>query len=192
MNNFNPNSQRGFSLAVALIMMLVMSIVGISIMNSGILSQKMSAATQEHAVTFQAAQTANSSYISAYQYNQKHLLDTADKAFWDDLSTPRTGYAKCTNNKGELVDCTNDVRLESDQLLKAEVEAFYHDCETAALKCMGNSWDNSGLGCHSFQLLGEGILDIDKDGKKSAGELNTTIEEWVQVVRSCNKTLAGS
>ncbi|NVJ68413.1 MAG: hypothetical protein HWE16_18140 [Gammaproteobacteria bacterium] len=192
MNNFNPSSQSGFSLAVALIILLVMSIVGISVMNSGILSQKMSSANQEHAMTFQAAQTANSTYISAYQYDQKHLLDTADKAFWDDLSAPRAGYSKCTNNKGALVQCSDDVRLESDQLLKAEVEAFYHDCETAALKCMGNSWDNSGLGCHSFQLLGEGILDLNKDGKKGQGEINTNIEEWVQVVRSCNKTLAGS
>lgn len=170
--------------------MATLAVLGVAIMSSGISSQKMANASQEDAMTFHAAQTANSSYSAAYQYDISHLLDTAENAFWENLTTPRAGYVKCANDKGELVDCSNEIRLESDGLLKAQVEAFYHNCERSALKCLGNSMDpNGALGCHAFQLVGEGHLDIDKDGVVDQGETNTHIEEWVQVVRSCNSSL---
>lgn len=181
--------QSAFTLIIALIILATLAVLGIAVMSSSVSSQKVANISQQDAVVFHAAQTANSSYIAAYQYDINHLLDTAKNAFWDDLTKPRTGYGRCVNSKGELVTCTASIALESDALVKAEVEAFYHDCETAALKCLGNSWDNTGLGCHSFQLVGQGHLDLDQDGNIDQSEANTHIEEWVNVVRSCNKTL---
>lgn len=183
------NNQNGFSLIMGLIILAIMALLGVSIMSSGISSQKIAVVNQEDTMVFHAAQTANSSYVSTYHYDASHLLDTANNAYWDTLATPKVGYVQCANERGDLVDCDADARLESDKLLKARVEAFYHDCETAALRCLGNSWDNTGLGCHSFQLIGEGNLDVNKNDVADAGEAQTHIEEWVSVVRSCNKTL---
>lgn len=183
------NNQNGFSLIMGLIILAIMALLGVSIMSSGITSQKIAVVKQEDTMVFHAAQTANSSYVSTYHYDSSHVLTTAKDAYWNSLATPKVGYIQCTNNTGDLVDCDADARLESDKILKARVEAFYHDCETAALKCLGNSWDNTGLGCHSFQLIGEGSLDVNQNDTADVGEAQTHIEEWVNVVRSCNKTL---
>lgn len=183
------NNQNGFSLIMGLIILAIMALLGVSIMSSGISSQKIAVVKQEDTMVFHAAQTANSSYVSTYHYDASHVLTTATDAYWDTLSAPQVGYIQCVDNTGDLVDCGADTRLESDKILKARVEAFYHDCETAALKCLGNSWDNTGLGCHSFQLIGEGNLDVNQNDVADVGEAQTHIEEWVNVVRSCNKTL---
>lgn len=183
------NNQSGFSLIMGLIILAIMALLGVSIMSSGVSSQKIAVVNQEDTMVFHAAQTANSSYVSTYYYDASHLVETAEDAYWDTLPAPKNGYVQCTNEFGDLVECDSDVRLESDKILKARVEAFYHDCETAALKCLGNSWDNTGLGCHSFQLIGEGNLDVNKNDVADVGEANTHIEEWVSAVRSCNKAL---
>ena len=181
--------QQGFTLFIALVLLAILAVLGTTIMSSGITSQKNASAKEQDAVVFHAAETATGSYKSSYQYNSKHLFDTAKDAYWEELATPRSGYARCIDSKGLLVECDSKPRIESDQLVKARVEAFYHSCETAALKCLGNSWDNNGLGCHSFQMFGEGHLDISQDDTFDIGEARTHIEEWVSIVRSCNKSL---
>ncbi|GAA4365032.1 hypothetical protein [Kangiella marina] len=183
------NNQEGFSLIVALIILSILATLGVTMMSSGITSQKNASAKEQDAVVFHAAESANGSYKSSYQYGTEHLFNTAEDAYWDELTVPRTGYTRCVDDKGALVPCAPNPRIESDGLVKAKVEAFYHSCETSALKCLGNSWDNNGLGCHTFQLVGEGHLDISQNDVADTGEARTHVEEWVSVVRSCNKSL---
>ncbi|WP_223669203.1 PilX N-terminal domain-containing pilus assembly protein [Kangiella shandongensis] len=183
------NNQKGFTLVVALILLAILAVLGVTLMSSGVTSQKTASVKEQDAVAFHAAETANGSYKSSYHYGTEHIFKTAEDAYWDDLAAPKFGYTRCVDDKGRLVDCGTKPRVESDQLVKSKVEAFYHNCETAALKCLGNSWDDKGLGCHSFQMIGEGHLDISKDDVADTKEARTHVEEWVRIVRSCNKSL---
>ncbi len=188
------NNQSGFSLLVTVMLFVALTIVGLAVMRSGILSEKQSVNIQEKSVSFFGAQSANNSTIESYHYNTAILEAAVTAAAGEvDLSTHNKSSKTCVDSKGIITtSCSSLPALDDDAgILKASTDTFYRSCLTA-LKCSGNSaglYSENSVGCNVFQHKGSGIVDIDKNGVKSSGESKTDIEQWSILVSACEKNI---
>lgn len=83
-----PNHQQGVSLLVVLILLIVMSVLGIAVLRSSAMQERMSANMRDRSLAFQAAET-------ALRYAQDEVLNKTG-ATWD-KTFPKTGDA-CTGD----------------------------------------------------------------------------------------------
>ena len=74
--NMNMNKESGFSLVISLLLLMTLTIIGLSIMRSGVLSEKQASNIQEKSVSFHGAQSSNNSVIETYRYDQTILAQT--------------------------------------------------------------------------------------------------------------------
>src|SRR5690606_8312266 len=79
-----PHGQQGVSLLVVLILLIVMSVLGIAVLRSSAMQERMSANMRDRSLAFQAAET-------ALRYAQDEVLNKA-AATWD-KTFPKAGDA---------------------------------------------------------------------------------------------------
>lgn len=177
------NQQKGFSLVIALLLLSTLTIIGLAIMRSGVLSEKQAVNIQEKSVSFHGAQTSNNGVIESYRYDQSVLSSTLDAG--------ATGIDTCVDNTGTVTtNCQTPKSIDaSNGVLKALTGTIYKECLTA-LKCSGNSagmFGQNSVGCNVFQHKGYGWVDVDGDNVEDANEARTEIEQWTLLVSACAK-----
>ncbi|MCW8856891.1 MAG: hypothetical protein OQJ95_05955 [Kangiella sp.] len=175
-------NESGFSLLIALIILMSLTIVGLAIMRSGVLSEKQAANIQEKSVSFHGAQSSNNGVIESYRYNPNLLAETLD--------APAQTIATCIDSAGNVSrDCDTLPTIDNASgVLKGITQTRYKQCLTA-LKCTGNSAGMSNpnpIGCNVFQHIGTGWVDIDGDGAEDADEAKTQIEQWSFLLAACS------
>lgn len=173
--------QDGFSLIIALVLLTTLTVLGLSIMRSGILSEKQATNIQEKSVSFHGAQSSNNGVIESYRYD-KDLLASA-------LEAEDKGVSTCIDFNGKITEkCANPTPIDSaNGVLKAQSDTFYKNC-LGALKCTGNSsgmFSQNTVGCNVFQHDAVGWVDADGDGVEDSNEAKTEIEQWSLLVSAC-------
>ena len=88
----NPNRQQGAVLVMALVMLTVLTLIGVSSMSSSTLELKVAGNTQQHDIAFQAAQsvidiTASEDPLNTNNY-QVFKIDPNDPAFEQIINMP--------------------------------------------------------------------------------------------------------
>jgi type IV pilus assembly protein PilX len=76
-------AQKGSALIFSLLILLVMTIVGVSSLNSTIMEEKISANHQDATTAFQAAETVNTQAIADALPEDSSLFEDARKKFYD-------------------------------------------------------------------------------------------------------------
>lgn len=176
--------QSGFSLVIALLLLMTLTIIGLAIMRSGVLSEKQASNIQEKSVSFHGAQTSNNSVIETYRYDQNILAQT--------LNAKDLKIKTCVDYTGKVTtDCGTKPTIDTAQgVLKGDTDTTYRGCP-GALKCVGNSAgmnNQNSVGCNVFQHQGEAWVDSDRDGVEDANEAKTQIEQWSLLVSACDKS----
>lgn len=93
----NSSRERGVTLVVALIILLIVSFMGVSAMRSSILNERMAFNTQARERSFQAAETAINGVINEARSNN---------ALLDDLVGSLADRSHCMGSTGQLADGT--------------------------------------------------------------------------------------
>ncbi len=172
--------QRGFSLLTSLLLLLALTVIGLTMMRAGVLSEKQSANIQEKSVTFHSAQSSNNATIESYRYDSDILASALDA---------KNGLATCLNEKGVVSkDCSKATAVDrAGGNLLAKTLTTYRTC-LKAQKCTGNSaglFSDNSIGCNVFEHKGEGWLDKDGDGVLDADETTTEIDQWSLLISAC-------
>ncbi|WP_251360053.1 hypothetical protein [Kangiella sp. TOML190] len=171
------SNQKGFSLLMTMLLFVALTVVGLAIMRSGILSEKQAINIQEKSVTFHAAQSANNAVLGSLRedivvWNNAIAVVTNTN---NNFRNHNTGYKTCIDGQGKpLATCTTS--FESG--ISAYTRTFYRGCADASL-CQGYSAGaGAGIKCHAVELVGTGFLDYDNDGVDSADDSKTNINQW--------------
>lgn len=180
--NMKLKNESGFSLLIALMILMALTIVGLAIMRSAVLSEKQAANIQEKSVSFHGAQSSNNGVIESYRYNPNLLAETLD--------APDQTIDTCIDSAGNVSrDCGTLPTIDKvGGVLKGITETRYKQCLTA-MKCTGNSsgmTSSNPIGCNVFQHMGTGWVDIDGDGVEDANEAKTQIEQWSFLIAACS------
>ncbi|MRX27097.1 PilX N-terminal domain-containing pilus assembly protein [Kangiella sp. HZ709] len=173
----------GFSLLTSLLLLAALTVVGLAIMRSGILSEKQSANVQEKSVTFHSAQSANNATIESYRYDQTILAQAV-------TLSPNATLDTCLDEKGKVtMNCTTPTSIDkSGGILLAQTKTEYKEC-LKAQKCTGNSsglFSDNTIGCNVFEHDGEGWLDKDGDAALDADETASQIDQWSLLISACS------
>ncbi|GAA0197575.1 hypothetical protein GCM10009123_01000 [Kangiella japonica] len=180
----NRNKQSGFSLIISLLLLMTLTIIGLAIMRSSILSEKQASNVQEKSVSFHGAQTTNNSIVESYRYDQAILAQT--------LNAKDLTIKTCVDYTGNVTtDCDVTPTIDSSTgVLKGGTDTTYRGCPSA-FKCVGNSSgmnNKNTVGCNVFQHYGEAWVDSNRDGIEDANEAKTEIEQWSLLVAACGNS----
>lgn len=151
------NRQGGAALFVSLIMLIVLTVIGLSSMQRSNMQERMAANAHVGNMAFNSAESAIGGFV--VDANTGNRLDPAHI-----LSQARTNGIsnKCYDQTGVWSDCDGMVFLDGDRSGGAVVSkmqaSIFDECNT--LMCGGFSvgGSGSGLGCRIFQVDGTGEI----------------------------------
>lgn len=154
------SSQQGAALFVALIILLIVSMMGVSAMKGSIFSEKMAFNSQARDLSFQAAETAINGVI-----NQARRSDT----FAGSLFASATPVRHCLTRNQLMVEgaCADGVTFDQRQSLYAQAESLFIRQRVAF------DHDTSAIMDYQFHTLGEGGFASD-----SLPFENRNLQEW--------------
>lgn len=136
------NRQRGAALLVALMILLIVSVIGISAMRSSSFSAKVAMGTQLDAMAFEAAETAIGQTLDK--------LLAADAASADDVTQLMNGevLAWCIKNDGSIFKKPCDAAdvMDSRGMVKSEARST----STGFRRVSGNQLSQAGGGSTTF------------------------------------------
>ena len=104
--------QQGAALLVALVMMLLVAVLGLSAIRSSQFSGQVATTAQADAMTFEAAETA-----LRVTYNQ--LLSMQAETLFESLDRTAFNYCIKSDNTASIGKCTDSDRIDHRGLLKA-------------------------------------------------------------------------
>lgn len=162
-------SQKGSVLLMALVILIVLSLIGISAMRGGLLQNLMAANSQQAAIALNAADAGvESLYVTA-----------ADEGFMTGglLATAFTGAAveRFLDESGALTE-EEDSMLDSDRGDRSAVASsvtLEGGCAQAyPLMCSGFSADSTTVQCYVFTSTGTGTV----------ADTSTQVRQWMSAV----------
>ena len=144
------SKQQGAALIIALIILLVVSMMGVSAMKGGIFHERMAFNAQSEEMTFQAAETAISSVIQEARKSSS-LLGA--------LATGKDVQTHCISLSAGISEgvCGDDDTLDSRKVMQAEAESQFDD-----VRPLANS-DSSALVDFQFHTIGKGAFVASAD-----------------------------
>ncbi|WP_196138380.1 PilX N-terminal domain-containing pilus assembly protein [Aliikangiella sp. G2MR2-5] len=165
MKNFNSlKSQQGAALFVSLIMLLVLTVLGLSSAQRSGLQEKMAANTHMQHMAFNASEAA----VGAFFYEMNTNETT--------MSTLRESgriSGQCFDESGTRMDC-GDVFLDGDKKSVVTAEASAVVETQCAAVCPGYSV-NESVRCRYFRI----------DGKGTVGGVEANTSLWASEKRVC-------
>ena len=169
-------SQEGAALFVSLILLVILTIVGLSAAQRSNLQEKMAANTHLQNMVFNSAESAIGGFL--VEANVGNKLDPAHI-----LSILRINGSiadQCYDENGLRSDCTTAPRLDGDRagVIRSEMDVAVVDACNPTL-CGGFSLGGSGggIGCRIFQV----------DGTGQAGTAAVTNTLWAYEITVCSK-----
>lgn len=191
MQVLTARTQKGFSLVIVMLLFLALTVVGIAVLRSGVLSEKQAINIQEKSATFHAAQSSNMGIINSYHYDKTHIYKVVDASVGAaDLMTHTQARTTCVFDNGDVGDCDEDAYIDNNEsgVMRGSTDSYYRACHKA-LRCLGTSADidsDSKIGCNLFEHDGTGFLDnVNTNQAVDAGESSSEINEWTTLVAAC-------
>jgi len=186
------SKQQGASLVMVMLLFVALTVVGLAVMRSGILSQKQANNIHEKSVSFHVAQTSNNAVIQStvdpnfkdeFHDNTVHLSPkTNSKAI---MLAHNVSYTTCVGEKGEVIDCANNPSIDgADGVMVGETVNFYRGCSKGNNMCFGMSADGDH-GCTYYEHRGTGYIDISGDHVQDSNETVTELNQWSQSIDTC-------
>lgn len=174
---FIVNKQSGAALFISLIMLLALTIIGLSAANRSNLQERMASNLHIQNLAFNAAESAVGGFIvDSYTGNK---LDVGHVLY--DLRISGSLTDVCYDNTGTRIDCSGGgVYLDSDRggaIIAALDVAVIQDCNPRA--CGGFSIGNSAagsIGCRVYKI----------DGTGSVGTKSESSSLWAYEVTACS------
>lgn len=173
--------QQGFSLVLSMVFFIALTVVGLAVMRSGLLSERQASNLQEKSVTFHGAQTSNNAIIESYRYDRSVLAKA--------VSAGDTGWWGCVDEEGDVSACSDGVNSvdKEDGVLLAKTNSVYKNCLRAS-RCIGNSaglFSDNTIGCNVFQHNGIGWIDANGNDVNDDDETQSEIEQWSLLIAAC-------
>lgn len=191
MQVFNIRRQHGFSLVIVMLLFVALTVVGISVLRSGVLSEKQAVNIQEKSATFHAAQSSNFGIINSFHYDKDKIYQVVNEsAGAADLMTHTKAKTTCVSDHGAVGDCSEETYIDNNEsgVMRGLTDNYYRACHKA-LRCLGTTADISSenkVGCNLFEHDGTGFLDnVVTDQVKSSGESISKINQWTTLVAAC-------
>lgn len=155
-----PTVQRGAALFVALIILLIVSMMGVSAMKSGIFNEKMAFNAQASDLSFQAAETAINSVISEARRSG---------TFASALFVSSTPVPHCLTRDQSLIDgvCPGNITFDQRRALYGEAYSKFDR------KRVAYDNDTSAIMDFQFHTIGKGGF-VDS----SLRFQNRNLQEW--------------
>ena len=138
-----PTQQQGAALFVALIILLVVTMMGLSAMRGSIFHEKMAFNTQSEDKTFQAAETAINGVIQKARQSDAILSDMVNSA------STKTG---CVTRDQQWVDgpCGASDAIDNENSLQAQSTSYFDRMVNI------NNSDTAALADYQFVTFGQG------------------------------------
>ena len=158
----NPARQKGVALFVVLIILLLITMMGISAMRSGIFHETMAFNTQVEEMTFQSAETAINGVVAQARRNDGNLLGH--------LVVLNEAKVQCFNKTNGVADgnCPNDRFLDLRNNFQSEARSQF-DLKRPSI---GNDADK--LADFQFHTIGTGLAVND-------GTTHSNLQEWRKI-----------
>ncbi|RDX37453.1 hypothetical protein DZA50_01770 [Kangiella sp. HD9-110m-PIT-SAG07] len=199
-----PTKQSGASLVLVMLFFVALTVVGLAVMRSGILSQKQANNIHEKSVSFHIAQTSNNAVTQSYRdrlpggfqeaYVNGTVLPAPNTGHIPTLLAHTNSFTTCVGEDGKIAECGDSPTIDNggtDGVLVAQTENFYRGCARGGFSCPGMSsgiGDDNNLGCSFFEHRGKGFIDVDGDYAE-AGDTITEINQWSQTVQACEYSI---
>ena len=174
MNSINSSKQEGAALFVSLILLLVLTVVGLSSAQRSNLQEKMASNTHMQNIAFNASESALGGFI----YDANDYTPTTNPMLAE-LRTNGSLPTRCYNQLGERVEC-DGAFLDGDKssAIISQMDAtVVNDCFTPA--CSGFSLGEATASCRLFR--------VDAQGQVGNATVSTTL--WAYEVSAdfgCN------
>jgi|GEM_PF-1930963 len=170
--------QTGVALFVALIMLLVLTVIGLSASQRSTLQERMAANMHLDNMTFSAAESALGAFI--VEANSNNKLDPNHVLF--KLRTEGTIEDRQFDNTGNRVD-VGFIDSNTGNSLRATINpTILNDCDkSCGGYSLGLSSLSANIGCRNYLLEGQGELVKGGVAIKTA-----TTTMWAREITACN------
>jgi len=171
------NKQNGAALFVSLIMLIVLTVIGLSSMQRSNMQERMAANTHVNNMAFNSAESAIGGFI--VDANTGNRLDPTHI-----LSQVRNNgglASQCYDQNGDWTNCDGSIFLDGDRssAIVAQMDAVVEE-ECNVVMCGGFS-----LGGSSTSTLGCRIFKVDGVGQVSTTTVSNSL--WAYEVTVCSK-----
>lgn len=173
-SNFSVAKQSGVALFISLIMLLALTIIGLSAANRSNLQERMASNLHLQNLAFNGAESAVGGFVAETFTGNK--LDPSHVLY--EIRISGSLADQCYDNSGQRADC-GGVYIDGDRgsSITSEVEvAVLQDCNPRA--CGGFSIGDGasgGIGCRVYKIDGEGTV----------GTKTETSSLWAYEVTAC-------
>ncbi len=158
--------QSGAALVVVMVIMLIITIMGVSGMKMGLFQQQASTNQQLAYTAFNAAESALDSLINEY---------TAGDVIFPNITNDKHAYcATATGDVAQDAACSG-ASLDGASKVTGEATVEYFSCGECA-NFTRNIGSTRGAKCHIYKLEGEGQV---------TDQANTTLEQWTYAEGPC-------
>lgn len=147
-NLLNQHQQRGAALLVALIILLLVSMMGISSLRSSLFSGRVATSVQADAMTFEAAET-------ALGVTFRSLYDMTNEELYTGLTDGVIEYCIQSNNPRASGACSSSNFMDERQLLRAESTSYLAGYTMRDGFAVGQSGSNSIFVDYQINMLAE-------------------------------------
>ena len=199
-NNINSfgiysNNQKGSALLMSLIFLVVLTVLGLTALNSGTIDTQVSSNLQQSKTAFYAAQSGANAYTN--QGNAGNDLTEPGHILAVTRAAANTADYQSTNVVDALTRCaaangTNNADCDATFLqanFKARTDTWYRGCNGPATECPGFSLGVGTTipGCHRYQVQGTGWIDLDNSGSTPSNieETQVIVDQWLSEVALC-------
>lgn len=197
--------QHGAALVTSLIILLVLTLVGITALSTGVIQLRMSSNSQQSAVTFAAAQSAANMMIAKSNTDRDWMISTnVLYASQGKGVTPLGDAAAYADSKASIICTQYDATKGNDvsaivttsacpanawfanaaggaSPVRSLARMYFRGTSPSAQDCPGfDAASGATVGCNFFEVEGTGWLDLDADGvpEPADGETETRIRQW--------------
>lgn len=189
-----PVQQKGVALLMSLIILLILTILGLSALTSSTNQEQISSNIQQAKTSFYSAQSAVNGYTNEGNAgndltNNAHIL-ALTRAAANPANINSTAAAdaleRCVAADGS--NSANCATAYLQGVFKARTRAWYRGCAGPATECPGFSLGvgTTMPGCHRYQVEGTGWVDMDGTAAPDANEeTQAVVDQWLSEVALC-------
>jgi Tfp pilus assembly protein PilX len=195
LTRYYSNKEQGSALLVSLIFLVVLTILGLTALNSGTTDTQISSNLQQAKTAFYSAQSGANAYTN--QGNTGNDLIEPGHVLAATRAAANTANFASTNVADALTRCaaangTNSADCDTTFLqanFKARTDTWYRGCNGPATECPGFSLGVGTTipGCHRYQVQATGWIDLDSSGAMPSNieETQVIVDQWLSQVALC-------
>ncbi|MDH5432950.1 MAG: PilX N-terminal domain-containing pilus assembly protein [Gammaproteobacteria bacterium] len=182
-SGFGLRKQGGAALFVSLIILLILTIIGLSSSQRGHLQERVAGNTHVRNIVFNSAESAIGGFL--VEANTGNRADPAHVLF--NLRIEGALSNMCYNNLGQRLPCDGNVYLDSDRsgAISSSLNAsVLEHCNTQMCRGFSLGQGGGGYGCRIFKIDGTGSMGSFNGGTPSDTPYARTVL-WAYELTAC-------